>query len=187
MGRVAGGGYRRRSFAGADLELREWFAAAAGQRGLSCEVDPFGNLAAWWRPADAGTGPGVLTGSHLDSVVDGGAYDGLLGVVSAIAAQGTARSQRDGTELVVTLESVSPAAVLDPALAGRIGAGRDWPVVPTAAEHGAGVLDAAGVPAAMLFVRNPTGVSHSPAEHADLADCLVGVQALADTLARLAV
>ena len=31
-------------------------------------------------------GPGVLTGSHLDSVLDGGAYDGPLGVVSALAA-----------------------------------------------------------------------------------------------------
>ena len=38
---------------------------------------------------------------------------------------------------------------------------------------------------AMLFVRNPTGVSHSPAEHAEIPDCLVGVSALADTLGRL--
>jgi len=38
----------------------------------------------------------------------------------------------------------------------------------------------------MIFVRNPTGVSHSPAEHAEVADCLVGVDALAETLERLA-
>jgi N-carbamoyl-L-amino-acid hydrolase len=38
----------------------------------------------------------------------------------------------------------------------------------------------------MLFVRNPTGISHSPAEHAETADCLAGVEALADTLQRLA-
>ena len=37
----------------------------------------------------------------------------------------------------------------------------------TGAGHDAGILAAAGVPAAMLFVRNPTGVSHSPAEHAE--------------------
>ena len=43
-----------------------------------------------------------------------------------------------------------------------------------------------GIPTAMLFVRNPTGVSHAPAEHAETADCLVGVSALADTLERLA-
>ena len=40
------------------------------------------------------------------------------------------------------------------------------PVLPTGAGHDAGVLSA-HVPTAMLFVRNPTGVSHSPAEHAD--------------------
>ena len=49
----------------------------------SVEADDTGNLVAWWR---AGSGPGVLTGSHLDSVLDGGAYDGPLGVVSALAA-----------------------------------------------------------------------------------------------------
>ena len=38
----------------------------------------------------------------------------------------------------------------------------------------------------MLFVRNPTGVSHSPAEHADLTDCLAGVVALRAVLEDLA-
>ena len=38
----------------------------------------------------------------------------------------------------------------------------------------------------MLFVRNPTGVSHSPAETRVDADCLAGVHALAETLERLA-
>ena len=55
-------------------------------------------------------------------------------------------------------------------------------LVPGVAEaiRAAGV--AKGVPTAMLFVRNPTGVSHSPAEHAETADCLTGVEALADSL-----
>ena len=60
------------------------------------------------------------------------------------------------------------------------------PVIPTAAGHDAGILAAAGIPSAMLFVRNPTGVSHSPAEHAETADCLAGVEALADALKELA-
>jgi N-carbamoyl-L-amino-acid hydrolase len=38
----------------------------------------------------------------------------------------------------------------------------------------------------MLFVRNPTGVSHSPAEHATDADCAAGVCALATVLEELA-
>jgi N-carbamoyl-L-amino-acid hydrolase len=38
----------------------------------------------------------------------------------------------------------------------------------------------------MLFVRNPTGISHSPAEHAAEDDCVAGVRALADVLEGLA-
>jgi N-carbamoyl-L-amino-acid hydrolase len=37
----------------------------------------------------------------------------------------------------------------------------------------------------MLFVRNPTGVSHSPAEHAEVADCHAGVEALASCVREL--
>jgi N-carbamoyl-L-amino-acid hydrolase len=37
----------------------------------------------------------------------------------------------------------------------------------------------------MLFVRNRTGISHAPAEHADMDDCLTGVQALASVLMEL--
>jgi N-carbamoyl-L-amino-acid hydrolase len=48
------------------------------------------------------------------------------------------------------------------------------------------VLAAAGVPAGMLFVRNPTGVSHAPAEDAEPADVVAGVRALAALLEELA-
>ena len=37
----------------------------------------------------------------------------------------------------------------------------------------------------MLFVRNPSGISHAPAEDADEADCLAGIDALAAVLERL--
>jgi N-carbamoyl-L-amino-acid hydrolase len=59
------------------------------------------------------------------------------------------------------------------------------PVLATGAGHDAGVLAQAGIPAAMLFVRNPTGISHAPAEHAEPADCEAGAVALADVLADL--
>jgi N-carbamoyl-L-amino-acid hydrolase len=52
------------------------------------------------------------------------------------------------------------------------------------AGHDAGVLQAAGVPAAMLFVRSPDGVSHDPREHATEADCLAGCRVLAEALRR---
>lgn len=383
IGRSASsGGYFRQPFTTPENELRAWFLEQCAARSLRVESDGFGNLVGWW---DAGSGAAVLTGSHLDSVLDGGAYDGPLGVVSALAAvdllrsrgvtparpigvsvfveeegsrfglaclgsrlatgttswdtarelrdrdgvafgdcvegpveggsssllasvgtyvelhveqgrdlvdrgaavgvaseiwphgryrfdfggaanhagttrmedrvdpmltyaftalgankqarlageratfgrvavtpngtnavpshvtawldarcatessleslvggitaQASDRASRDGTVLSVTAESVSPAVLFDPALATRVAAdheGGDWPVIPTQAGHDAGILSTAGIPSAMLFVRNPTGVSHSPAEHAELPDCLVGVSALADTLERLA-
>ena len=58
------------------------------------------------------------------------------------------------------------------------------PVIPTGAGHDAGML-AAHVPSAMLFVRNPTGISHAPDEFADTVDCVAGVAALADALVEL--
>lgn len=385
---AASGGYFRQPFLSAERELDAWFREQAAARDLAVEADAFGNLVAWWEPpASSGRGGAVLTGSHLDSVLDGGAYDGPLGVVSALAAldvlrargfaptrpigvsvfveeegsrfglaclgsrlatgsiawaaarelrdrdgvrlgdvvsgpsssgadgsawltrvgtfvelhveqgrdlvdrgapigvasgiwphgryrfdftgvanhagttrmedradpmltcamtalaankqarlagqratfgrlevapnstnaipsrvtawldarcssedalselvgaisaQASARAERDGTGVEVTAESVSGAVEFDGSLAARLAADReggDWPVVPTAAGHDAGILSAAGIPTAMLFVRNPTGVSHSPEEHASTPDCLVGVSALADTLERLA-
>ena len=53
------------------------------------------------------------------------------------------------------------------------------------ASHDAAAFAAAGVPIAMLFVRNPTGVSHSPAEFADPADCEAGIDALVGVVTEL--
>ncbi|SDU18705.1 allantoate amidohydrolase [Jiangella alkaliphila] len=83
-------------------------------------------------------------------------------------------------------ESWTAATVFDPALAARLsGVLGNAPLLPTGAGHDAGILSAAGIPTAMLFVRNPTGVSHSPAEFAERSDCHAGVAALADVLAEL--
>lgn len=84
----AAGGYRRYAWSAQDAALREWFAGEAAARGLDLVVDRAGNQWAWWGDPDAGVAagsPGVVIGSHLDSVPDGGAFDGPLGVVSALA------------------------------------------------------------------------------------------------------
>jgi N-carbamoyl-L-amino-acid hydrolase len=87
LGRAGGGGYRRYSWTAADRECRDWFAGEAARRGLSLERDRNGNLVAWWDvPGSAPRRDAVLTGSHLDSVPDGGAFDGPLGIVSSLAA-----------------------------------------------------------------------------------------------------
>lgn len=77
------GGYSRHVFDGAERELREWFAEQARARGLDVEVDRNANIWAWW--GDPGP-DAIVTGSHLDSVPGGGAFDGPLGVVSALSA-----------------------------------------------------------------------------------------------------
>ncbi len=377
------GGYRRFAWTAVDATLREWFRGEAERRGLDLVTDRAGNLWAWSGNPDA-DGPGLVVGSHLDSVPDGGAFDGPLGVVSAFAAldelrargfvpdrplgiacfadeegarfgvacagsrlltgvldpdRARALTDDDGTTMAEAMATAGhDAAVLgrdeetlrrvgtflelhveqgrglvdtgdpvgvassiwphgrwrldlrgradhagttrladrdDPMLAlvgaisvarasaerhgslatvGKLrvrpngvnaipsevtawldargpsedgvrsvvaevaeaagtvpaeeswtsstdfdaglrdrlaavvgeGAGMPAPVLPTGAGHDAGILSAAGVETAMLFVRNPTGVSHSPAEHAEPADCLAGVDALARAIEALA-
>ena len=77
------------------------------------------------------------------------------------------------------------AGLRDRLAATLLARGIKAPVLPTGAGHDAGIL-AARLPTAMLFVRNPSGVSHSPAEHAEPADCEAGVVALAAVLEDLA-
>jgi N-carbamoyl-L-amino-acid hydrolase len=374
----ATGGYRRFAWTPADLLLREWFAGEAQARGLALTEDRMGNQWAWWGDPDTAPGRGVVTGSHLDSVPDGGAFDGPLGVVSAFGAVDRLRTQgfrpahpigvvnfveeegarfgvacagsrvitgvldrnralgltdadgvtvaealravgrrpetigRDdettrrvgrlvelhveqgvgladvdrpvgvasdiwphgrwrldfageanhagttrladrhdallgcaraviairhaaeahgcvatvgkvdvrpggvnaipsgvtawldargpvedavratvvqGTDsaATVTEESWTPRTTFDPALAARLRTLLDEaPLLHTGAGHDAGILANAGITTAMIFVRNPTGVSHSPAEHAEAEDCQRGVEALTAVLADLA-
>jgi beta-ureidopropionase / N-carbamoyl-L-amino-acid hydrolase len=114
----------------------------------------------------------------------------LKDVVTAIEEAARARALRDGVGVGVTRESFTPVVEFAGPLRDKLAAlagGPDTPlpVLPTGAGHDAGILSAA-LPTAMLFVRNPTGVSHSPAEHAGEDDCAAGVGALADVLEGLA-
>lgn len=118
-----------------------------------------------WLDARAGDEP------LLDKLVDG------------IVAAATQASERTSVE--VTTESYSPAVDFDVPLRDELATLLDAPVLPTGAGHDAGVLSEV-VQTAMLFVRNPTGVSHSPAEFAEDADCLAGVDALVDVIKALA-
>ena len=68
---------------------REWFRSTAAALGLELIQDPASNLWAV-EPGGAG-GPFDAVGSHLDSVADGGAFDGALGVVAGFVAVEAAR------------------------------------------------------------------------------------------------
>jgi beta-ureidopropionase / N-carbamoyl-L-amino-acid hydrolase len=102
--------------------------------------------------------------------------------VRAVVAEVAAAAAVEPVEESWTPEVRFPAALRNRVVAALGGV----PELPTAAGHDAGILAGAGVPSAMLFVRNPTGVSHSPAEHAEPADCHAGVVALVTVLADLA-
>ena len=82
-------GYHRFAWTPQDLQLREWFEHQAAGRGMEVVLDRAGNQWAWWGDPDDAVArgkPGVVLGSHLDSVPNGGAYDGPLGVVSSFCA-----------------------------------------------------------------------------------------------------
>ncbi|TSB22189.1 allantoate amidohydrolase [Streptomyces benahoarensis] len=113
-------------------------------------------------------------------------------VVKEIERAAEESAARDGVDLRIVRESFTPVVEFGHALRdelgtllARSGGGRPVPVLGTGAGHDAGILSAS-VPTAMLFVRNPTGVSHSPAETAAEDDCVAGVTALADVLEGLA-
>ncbi|KQV78034.1 Zn-dependent hydrolase [Nocardioides sp. Root122] len=154
--------------------------AANKQARLAEQRATFGRIAV--EPNGTNAVPSLVT-AWLDARASSNAA--LADMVAAIERQAEDRAGRDGTALVVTPESVSGSVAFDADLATRLAGLGGWPVIPTQAGHDAGILSDAGIPTAMVFVRNPTGVSHSPDERAETADCLAGVEALADVLAEL--
>jgi len=106
-------------------------------------------------------------------------------LVTEITARVSEAAAAEGCTAVVAEESWSGAVAFDPALRARLVKSLDGaPTLPTGAGHDAGVLSSR-LPTAMIFVRNPTGVSHSPEEFATLDDCLAGVDALERVLREL--
>lgn len=69
----------------ANKRAREFFIERLTERGLDVRIDAVGNIVGRWVPE--GTDPAarpVATGSHLDSVVAGGIFDGVLGVYAGL-------------------------------------------------------------------------------------------------------
>ncbi|MFB9840463.1 M20/M25/M40 family metallo-hydrolase, partial [Actinoallomurus acaciae] len=111
--------------------------------------------------------------------------EAVRATVADVRAAAWEAAGRDRVEVALSEESYTEVVDFHAELRDRLAkALGDPPVLPTGAGHDAGILSA-HLPTAMLFVRNPTGVSHAPAEHAELADCLAGVEALADVLDEL--
>ncbi len=71
-------GTTRLAWSNEDAAAGEWFREQAAGIGLRVERDPAGNL---WAVPDS-PAPWWAVGSHLDSVREGGSFDGALGVVT---------------------------------------------------------------------------------------------------------
>ncbi|MGW5052946.1 allantoate amidohydrolase [Actinokineospora sp. NPDC004072] len=161
--------------AGVVLAARRAAAAVAGSRATVGRIVP----------VPGGTN---VIASTVDLWLDARAGDdaGTRAVVAEIEAAARELAADEGCSVTVTEESYGDTVVFDPALRDELsGLLGGVPDLPTGAGHDAGIL-AAHVPTAMLFVRNPTGISHAPEEFAADADCEAGARALADVLAHLA-
>jgi N-carbamoyl-L-amino-acid hydrolase len=80
--------------------IRDWMLAA----GLQVEIDAVGNVIGRWL-GTAASAPTLLTGSHYDTVVDAGKFDGRLGILLPIAV--VAHLRGAGVHLPFTLAIVA--------------------------------------------------------------------------------
>ncbi len=86
-------GFNRLVFSDADWAACEYFADLMRDAGLAVRMDPWGNLIGRLAGTDSGA-PVVATGSHLDTVPEGGNYDGGVGSVAGLGALMRLKSRR---------------------------------------------------------------------------------------------
>ncbi|MEV0007336.1 allantoate amidohydrolase [Streptomyces sp. NPDC047973] len=172
------------------LPYAETVLAARREAELAGGLATFGKIAV--EPNGVNAIPSLVRGWLDSRAADQATLDAVVNGVEKAARE---HAERAGVDLDVVRESFTPVVDFQHALRDEIrrtldaggpdGRGRTVPVLGTGAGHDAGILSAS-VPTAMLFVRNPTGISHSPAEYAAEDDCVAGVRALADVLEGLA-
>ena len=103
IGRTSSGGVDRPALSPAHLQARRWFQQQASTAGLDFRVDSAGNHSAILHSANPNAHT-FLLGSHLDSVPDGGRFDGALGVLAALEVLRTIKESGPG--LPVHLEAI---------------------------------------------------------------------------------
>ncbi len=104
IGATPEGGVSRLALSPDDLAARAWYADRIDEAGLIVRDDDAGNLSAMLMSAQPGVKT-LMVGSHLDSVPNGGRYDGAIGVLAALECLRTLHDV--GVELPVHLEAIS--------------------------------------------------------------------------------
>jgi N-carbamoyl-L-amino-acid hydrolase len=103
IGRHESGGINRTAFSPADAQARQWYADRCRVAGLALSLDGLGNMVAR-APHPQPERAAVWSGSHIDTVPLGGAFDGALGTVAALEC--VRRIAESGIELARPLASV---------------------------------------------------------------------------------
>ena len=90
VGALPAGGVTRLGYTEVEDEMHRRFTALAKELGCAVEADLAGNTYAYLAPADEY----ILIGSHLDSVIEGGRYDSVAGVMAGLLLLKRARDER---------------------------------------------------------------------------------------------
>jgi N-carbamoyl-L-amino-acid hydrolase len=92
IGRDSEGRLVRLAGSDEDKAGRDQFVAWLREAGLAVAIDRIGNIFGIWREAGHGDAAPVLVGSHIDSVIDAGIFDGCYGVLSGLEVIQTLKS-----------------------------------------------------------------------------------------------
>ena len=103
IGATPDGGVHRPTFSQAHLAARKWFREEIARSGIEFRTDGAGNYSAFL-PCNLADAPTLLLGSHLDSVPNGGRFDGALGVTAALEVLKTINENM--VKLKVNLEAI---------------------------------------------------------------------------------
>ncbi len=117
------GGVSRVAFSAADLAGREYIKALMRDAGLAVRVDTAGNIIGRRTGTDPAL-PVIILGSHIDSVPEGGNYDGDVGVIGAIEAATLLREHGIATRHpleIVSFTDEEGGTVGSRAMAGKVG------------------------------------------------------------------
>ena len=130
IGRFRDTGLRRLALSPEDKQMRDLFVAWVREAGCAIEVDPVGNIFARRPGSDPSLAP-VAIGSHLDTQICGGRYDGVLGVMCGLEVIRTLndRSIQTRRPIEVIVWTNEEGARFSPPLMGSLSFARRLPVV----------------------------------------------------------
>lgn len=159
FGRNPQGGVSRLAFSAADIAGRGYIVSLMREAGLDVRVDTAGNIIG----RRAGTDPAlpvIMTGSHIDSVPQGGNYDGDVGVLGAVEVAGLLHAHgiatRHPLEFVVFTDEEG-GVIGSQAMAGRIGPATLDVVSHSGLTIREGIRALGGDPARIAEAKRPAG------------------------------